>query len=143
MSKRFGLFLLVGGTAAAVNIAARALFNIWVPYGVAIVLAYIPATALAYWLNRAFVFEKSKYSSAAPEVAFFLLVNLSGLIQTWIVSMLLAQIVFPWWAGQAPDMAIPRPRLLAHICGLASLSLTSYFGHKHLSFRQHSPQNSN
>ncbi|TDN67193.1 GtrA family protein [Paraburkholderia sp. BL10I2N1] len=129
-SKDFLMFLLTGGFAAAVNWGSRIVYNIWVPYSVAIVVAYITGMITAFILAKLFVFTKSTQSTARS-VFFFTLVNLVAVLQTWAVSIGLAYYLFPrvglnW-----------HTRDIAHLIGVAVPVFTSYLGHKKWSFKGH------
>ena len=128
VSKSFLLFLLTGGFAAAVNWGSRIVYNKWMPYSAAIVVAYITGIITAFILAKLFVFTKSTQSTGRS-VFFFTLVNLVAVVQTWAVSVGLAYYVFPrmgmtWHA-----------RDLAHAVGVAVPVFTSYIGHKKWSFK--------
>jgi len=126
---RFIKFLLTSGLATAVNIASRALLSFLLPYEVTIIVAHLIGMAVAYSLARQYVFETSG-NSIKQELMGFALVNLLSLAQVWLISVSLYRLVFP-----ALDWTY-QPALLAHIIGVGSLVFTSYFGHKHISFRQ-------
>jgi putative flippase GtrA len=125
--RRFVLFVLAGGVAAAVNILSRIVFNWAVPYEVAIVLAYVCGMITAYLLNKYFVFEASGRAVTSESLR-FALVNLAAVAQVWVVSVGLARLVFPaigiTW----------RADTVAHVIGVAVPVFTSYLGHKHFSF---------
>jgi len=128
LRSQFVLFLLVGGTAAAVNFLSRLVINLWTSYAVAVVIAFGFGVLTAFVLNRLFVFKGSN-RSIHHQMTWFLVVNLFGLAQTLAVSVLLAQYVFPasafhWHADS-----------VAHIIGILFPLISSYFGHKYLSFR--------
>lgn len=128
VSKSFLLFLLTGGFAAAVNWGSRIVYNKWMPYSAAIVVAYITGMITAFILAKLFVFTKSTQSTGRS-VFFFTLVNLVAVLQTWVVSVSLAYYVFPrmgftWHA-----------RDVAHAVGVAVPVFTSYVGHKRWSFK--------
>ena len=129
--KPFVLFLLVGGFAAGVNIAARALWNLLVPYEIAIVLAFPIALTVAFTLDRRFVFRPSG-RSVAGNYWRFTVVNLLALCQVWIVSVGLARYGFPLigftWHTDT----------IAHSIGVASPAFTSFFAHWHFSFKSKS-----
>jgi putative flippase GtrA len=82
----------------------------------------------AYVLARIFVFPRSG-RSAPQEFLRFALVNVVSLTQVWAVSVGLAYHLFP-----AIGLAW-QPELVAHVIGLASITVTSYYLHKHFSFR--------
>ena len=125
--KRFALFLFAGGTAALVNILSRIAFNWFMPYEVAIVVAYLCGMTMAYLLNKRFVFTSSG-RGVASEYTRFALVNLAAVAQVWIVSVGLARLVFPaisfTWHAET----------VAHVIGVTIPVFTSYLGHKHFSF---------
>ena len=101
--RRFVAFLLTGGLAALVNILSRIGFE-WLlrhedigpatAYGGAVILAYLVGMTTAFTLARAFVFAGSG-RAIHVEYGRFALVNVAALAQVWIVSMLLARLVFP------------------------------------------------
>jgi putative flippase GtrA len=128
VSKDFLLFLLTGGFAAAVNWSSRIVYNIWLPYSAAIVVAYITGMITAFVLAKLFVFTKSTQSTA-HSAFFFTLVNLVAVVQTWAASVGLAYYVFPrigfTW----------HVRDIAHAVGVAVPVFTSYLGHKKWSFK--------
>lgn len=128
MSRQFLIFLLAGGIAAAVNFCSRILYNDWMNFSAAIVLAYATGMVAAFILGKLFVFRDSRQPLHHAAV-FFVLVNLVGVVQTWAISMVLAYYALP-----ALGMTL-YVREIAHGIGLAVPAFTSYIGHKHLSFR--------
>lgn len=126
---RFVLFLAAGGTAALVNIGARIALDAVMPYVAAIVLAYVIGMATAFTLNRRFVFQGSTHP-VATQAGWFVTVNVAALLQTLLVSLLFARLVFPW-SGMDH-----HPETVAHVIGVVVPVFTSYLGHKHLSFRR-------
>lgn len=128
-STTFFLFLLTGGFSAAVNWGSRIVYNMWMPYSYAIVLAYLTGMACAFVLAKTFVFTTSSQTTGRSALL-FALVNVAAVAQTWAVSMLLAFHVFPalgmtWYA-----------REIAHAIGVAVPVFTSYVGHKRLTFKK-------
>lgn len=125
--RRYALFVLASGFAAAINLLARALFSNVVSFGWAIMLAYLVGMAVAFGLNRYFVFERSN-KPVLHELLWFALVNTLGLLQVWSISIWLAEYVFPrlkfYW----------HPELVAHALSVLPLLATSYFGHLLLTF---------
>ena len=121
-------FLLTSGFAAAVNILSRMAFSVLVPYEVAIVVAYLLGMTVAFVLARRFVFDKSGHSPTT-EYARFAMVNAVALVQVWAVSVALARWVFPAIGFDH------QPELVAHVIGVLSPAVTSYYGHKLFSFR--------
>ncbi len=129
MSPRFLRFLLVGGFAAGVNFLSRIGLSRFMDYGWAVFWAYLVGMLTAYLLSRFAVFEPSG-KHPAREMAWFVFVNLLALVQVWAISVGLAEYAFPavgfTW----------HPEEVAHLIGLSVPAVTSYFGHKYLTFRQ-------
>lgn len=128
MSRQFLVFLLTGGTAAAVNFGSRIAYSLWFGFSTAVILAYLTGMVTAFVLARLFVFKTSG-QSLHRSALFFALVNLVAAVQTWAISMALAYIVLPAWGVTqfAPE--------IAHAVGVMVPVFTSYLGHKRWSFR--------
>ncbi|PTT79891.1 hypothetical protein DBR42_20510 [Pelomonas sp. HMWF004] len=127
-SRQFLIFLLTGGLAAAVNFGARILFSQWMGYSAAIVLAYLVGMTTAFLLARQFVFKEGK-QALHHSAMYFVLVNVVAVLQTWAVSVGLANHVLP---ALGVTHFVPE---IAHAVGVVVPVFTSYLGHKHLSFR--------
>ena len=127
-SRQFLVFLLTGGTAALVNLGSRILYNRWVDYSMAIILAYLTGMVTAFLLAKLFVFQESRQSLRRSALV-FCLVNLVAVAQTWAISMLLAYYALP-----AMGVTV-FAREIAHAVGVAVPVFTSYIGHKRWSFR--------
>lgn len=121
-------FLLTGGIAAAVNFSSRIVFDLWMDYSAAIIIAYLIGMVTAFILAKLFVFKTSQQSFHRSAL-FFTLVNLVAVVQTWGISLLLAYHLLPWFGM---TRFIPE---IAHAFGVAVPVFTSYVGHKHWSFR--------
>jgi len=127
VNSEFIRFVLVGGVAAFVNIVSRLFLSSLMPFEAAVVIAYLVGMVTAFCLSRQFVFEKSE-RHVGNEAMRFVLVNLAALLQVWIVSVGLAAWIFPriGFVWQA--------ELIAHMIGVLSPVVTSYFGHKYFTF---------
>ena len=99
------------------------------PYEAAIVVAYLIGMTTAWTLARLFVFQKSG-RSRTEEYGRFALVNVAGVVQVFVISVGLADYLFPavGFAWHAEEVA--------HVIGVAAPIFTSYLGHKHFSFAQ-------
>lgn len=128
MSRQFVIFLVTGGLAAAVNFSSRILYNQWVDFSVAVVLAYLTGMVTAFVLARHFVFTESSQSMQRSAL-WFVVVNMVAVIQTWVISMLLAYYVLP---RMGLTKFIPE---IAHAVGVVVPVFTSYLGHKRFSFK--------
>ena len=127
-SRQFLVFLLTGGTAAAVNFFSRMVYQRWFDFSTAVILAYITGMVTAYVLAKLFVFKDSS-QPLHRSALFFVLVNLIAIAQTWAVSMGLAYYLLP-------SMGITLfAKEIAHAVGVVVPVFTSYVGHKHFSFR--------
>ncbi len=125
-TRRFITFVLTSGLAAGVNVGSRWLLSLILPYAAAVALAYCAGMATAFLLARAFVFERT--ADWRGELARFAMVNAIAFAQVWCVSMVLAELLFPWlgFAWHADTVA--------HVVGVGSPIVTSYLLHKHFSF---------
>lgn len=131
MKAQFVRFLIVGCIAATANIASRAIFSTWIGYLPAVVAAYAVGVATAFLLNRGWVFDSSG-RHWSNEAAWFLAINLLGVIQTLLVSWALSRRLFP-----ALGLAQGEPwDTFAHGAGVATPLLSSFIGYKYLSFRK-------
>ena len=129
LSAQFLRFVVAGGIAAAANYGSRFLFSTWLPYPAAITCAYLVGMAVAFALMRQHVFAASG-QPLLPQVVKFSVVNLLALLQTLVVSLVLARWVFPAMGVQEHVEAI------AHLVGVAVPVFTSFIGHRQLTFRR-------
>jgi putative flippase GtrA len=127
-SPQFFKFLLAGGFAATVNFGSRIVFNHWMPFSAAIVIAYIVGMITAFILTKLFVFTDS-VRPTWQSALFFILVNIAAVLQTWAVSLGLAYYVLPWLGISW------HPKEIAHALGVVVPVFTSYIGHKKLTFK--------
>ena len=127
MSRQFMAFLITGGLAAAVNFGSRIVYNQWVGFSAAVVLAYLTGMVTAFVLARLFVFTDSEQSMQRSAL-WFMLVNLIAVLQTWAISIALYYLL--------PLAGLTRhvPEL-AHAVGIVVPVFTSYLGHKKYSFK--------
>jgi putative flippase GtrA len=129
MSRRqFSLFFLAGGIAASVNIGSRVLLGNLMPYALSIVVAYLLGMLTAFTLNRRFVFPGAA-NPLHQQALWFALINVAALAQTLLVSVGLARWLFPamGWTW--------HPETIAHVVGVMVPIVSSYIGHKRLTFR--------
>lgn len=124
---QFARFLVTGGIAAAANIGSRYIFNLVMPFEVAIVVAYLIGMTTAYVLAKLFVFDPSG-RSAVDEFKRFAIVNVFALALVWVISVGLARGLFPaiGFTWHAAD--------LAHVIGVLAPAVSSYIGHKRYTF---------
>lgn len=125
---QFMSFAVTGGVAAICNIGSRILLSRAFGFRAAVSIAYLVGMAVAFVLARMFVFEKSP-TAWHRQFGRFFLVNLLGFAQVWLVSVGLEQWLFP------KMHLLWHPDDVAHLIGVASPVVVSYYAHKHFSFR--------
>lgn len=121
-------YLASGGIAAAANYGSRFVFSLWLPFEAAVVAAYLVGMVTAFLLMRRFAFTDSQ-TSTRQQVLGFCIVNGAAVLQTVLVSSLLARVVLPALGAPGNHEAI------SHAVGVAVPVITSYFGHRYLTFR--------
>jgi putative flippase GtrA len=124
--KQAGLFLLAGGSAAAVNVLSRMAYSLVMPLPPAVVLAYLTGMVTAFALNRCFVFSDAR-DDVGKRAARFVVVNLLAILQTLAVTLGLA------WVLRQTRMAAAA-ETVAHLIGVSVPVFTSYLMHKHWTF---------
>jgi len=128
-TRQFILFFVCNTFAAGVNFGSRILFSMVTPYEIAIVLAYCCGLFTAFILNKIFVFD-AKHGKTSKQLFGFVIVNILGLAQTLLFSLLFRNIIFPQIGYDFyPDEA-------AHLIGVAIPVFTSFLGHKYFSFKK-------
>lgn len=127
-SRQFGWFLLAGGIAALANWSSRFIFNLFMSYAAAIVAAYALGMAVAFVLNKRYVFPYSRRPVAA-EMSFFVLFNLAAFPVVWAIAYVLGERILPG--------VLPRQLALAlgHGCAVAVPALVNFVLHKSITFR--------
>lgn len=128
-SKQFIKFLVAGGLAATINFSSRFIYSTFVDFSLAVILAFCTGLASGYVLAKLYVFGKSQ-NTTRQEIALYILINLLALIQTWVISILLANYMLATMVAQNLSEGI------AHFVGVISPVFTSFIGHKYLTFRQ-------
>ncbi len=125
---QFTRFLIAGGIAALANFTSRIGFSTFVAYEVAIVLAYLVGMTVAFILMRGAVFDGDG-KPLAPQVLRFAGVNVLAVLQTLVISVVLAR-----WA--LPAMGVhEQAELIGHAVGVLVPVFTSFIGHRLFTFR--------
>jgi len=125
---QFSAFVVAGGLAALVNFGSRIVLGHWMPYWLSVVVAYLIGMMTAFALNRLFVF-KSPSQDIRSQALWFAVINLAAVAQTLAVSLMLYHWIFPVMGLRY------HSETLAHAVGVAVPVVTSYLGHKRLTFR--------
>ncbi len=128
VSRKFLRFLVTGGIAAMANFLSRLLYNEWVGYSAAILLAYVTGMIVAFVLARLFVFQESR-QVLHRSAMFFVLVNVAALLQTWGIAIGLSHYLLP---AIGATSFIPET---SHAIGIVVPAFSSYLGHRYWSFR--------
>ncbi len=128
-SQQVPRFLFAGGAAAAANVGSRFIFNLWVEYEWAVLLAFLVGLSVGFLLMRAYVFD-ARGRPLRPQVAKYLAVNLFALLQTFLISIVLAR-----WALPAVGMAASHAESAGHLAGVMAPIVTSYFAHRLITFK--------
>lgn len=128
MKREFLGFLVAGGIAAAANVLSRIVFSRFLWLEAAVVAAYLVGMAVAFVLMRTHVFPRSGKPLRAQVYA-FTVVNVLAVVQTLIVTVVLAR-----WL--LPSAGVTRfVEEIAHVVGVCVPIFTSFLGHKYWSFR--------
>lgn len=127
-NKQFISFIFLNGLAAIANFSSRIIFSSVVSYSYAIILAYGVGMVTAYLLCRFFIFRPA-VNRTHIQIFYFTIVNVFALLQTLIISLLFAHYLLRDLDNQSLQEAI------GHFIGLCAPVVTSYFGHKYITFR--------
>ncbi|KQV44975.1 MULTISPECIES: GtrA family protein [unclassified Duganella] len=128
LNKEFLRFLVAGGIAAGANFGSRFVFSTFLDYAPAVFFAYLVGMLVAFTLMRGHVF-KAQDGALASQVGKFVGVNVLAVLQTLAISLLLARWLLPSLG------IVEHAEALAHLAGVLVPVVTSYFGHKFLTFR--------
>ena len=128
LKPEFLRFLVAGGIAAGANFGSRFVFSLFLGYGFAVFFAYLVGMLVAFLLMRGHVFD-AKNGPLLPQVAKFVGVNAVAVLQTLVISLVLARWVLPSFG------IVEHAEALAHLVGVLVPVVTSYFGHKLFTFR--------
>jgi len=127
--RRIIIFLITGGFAALINFSSRFIYSEFYSFQVAVVLSYITGMLVALPLFKKFVFKDSG-NKIRYESAMFVLVNIVAIFLTWMVSRWLADYFFPSVGYDTYKYEV------AHFIGILIPAISSYFGHKYLTFKK-------
>jgi putative flippase GtrA len=128
INAQFGRFLVVGGIALVLHWLSRFVFNWFVGYGWAIVMAYLIGIAAAFLLNRVYVFTYSD-QTFEHEALWFFLVNIAAFPMVWSVAYVLGDRVLTNWMPQQPAFAI------GHAVAIVLPTFVNFALHKLITFR--------
>ncbi len=122
-------FLIAGGIAAALNWSARFVCSFFMPFELAVVAAFTVGLVSGFTLMRYWVFG-AEADPVGRQFVTYVAVNLFALVQTVVVSSVLARWLLPWAGVERHAHGI------AHAAGIVVPAITSFFGHKKATFRK-------
>lgn len=128
LTPEFLRFLVAGGIAAGANFGSRFAFSSFLDYGFAVFFAYLVGMLVAFLLMRGHVFDANN-GPLAPQVMKFIGVNFVAVLQTLVISLVLAR-----WLLRSFGL-VDHAEALAHLVGVLVPVVSSYFGHKFFTFR--------
>ena len=126
--RQFITFILSGGTSAIINIISRVILSNFFRFEIAILISYAIGMITAFFLAKKFVFLNSKKSIKKSFPA-FALVNMISVLQTFLVSILIKNLLLIFFNN------LSLIELISHTCGLSILVFTSFYGHKYITFK--------
>lgn len=126
---QFLLFIFAGLLAAIMNFSSRILLSHYLSFSYAIVTAYLIGMTSGFLLFKIFIFKNS-HNKTSVEIIFFVSINILGLFQTLLVSLLFLDIIFKHFI-----VNVHVKEAASHFIGIASTIFTSYLGHKYFTFR--------
>lgn len=121
-------FLLLGGTAAAINWIVRFPLSLFMPFPAAVFVAYLIGMSAGFTLYRAYVFPGSSLPLGI-QIGLFLAVNLVGAVVVMGVSIILLEWLLPVLGWSLV------PEAIAHGSAIAVGAGINFVGHKYLTFR--------
>ncbi|MFT3802264.1 MAG: GtrA family protein [Burkholderiaceae bacterium] len=127
LTRQFVNFLFVGGLAALLHWLARIALSQWMPFQVAVLLAYGIGMGVAFVLNSLFVFAGSSKPRAA-QARDFVMTNLAFLPVVWIVSIGLEWLFRRW-------LPVPRAEAFAHAVAVAVPTFATFLIYKFFAFK--------
>jgi putative flippase GtrA len=107
----------------------RHVISFYLSYSASIIISQIIGIIITFILNKIFIFAKGR-QKLSISVLFFVLVNIESLLQTLLLSNVFL------WLFKKLNIDFYNP-ITAHFIGVGSTSITSYIGHKLLSFKDY------
>ncbi len=127
-TRQFGLFVLAGIAAALLHWGSRVIFNEFMEFRFALIVAYVVGLVSAFVLNKWFVFPASGQALGA-EVRYFVFFNVAAFPLVWGASVALAECLMPSVGF------VWHPREVAHAIAIALPLVLNFFLHKFVTFK--------
>jgi len=128
-TREFMAFLACNTFAAGVNFGSRIVFSMVMQFEIAVFFAFCCGLLTAFTLNKFFVFH-AKHGNTGKQLFGFVVVNILGLGQIYLFSLLFRNLIFPGIGFTFHHDEI------AHLIGISIPAFTSFLGHKYFSFRK-------
>lgn len=128
LRREFIRFLFLGGLAAAVNFFSRIALGHFMSYLESMIVSYLLGFGVAYFLFRHYAFPSTQ-NNYKRELFYFVMVNILGIIQTCLISIAL----FDYGLNFITSTLLREE--VAHLIGIGVPAISSYFGHKYLTFK--------
>lgn len=126
-------FLIAGSVAALVNWVARFPLELVMPFAAAVLAAMVIGMLCGFLLYDRWVFPGST-RALASKIRDFVAVNFVSQVVMFIVTIGVRELLlFAGWA--ATPLAITLSGAGAHLLGIASGAIVSFFGHRAITFR--------
>jgi putative flippase GtrA len=130
-TRQFLGFLGVGASAAFLQWSSRILFSLWMPFYVAVALAYAIGMIVAFTLNSLFVFPNS-VKPRRQQASNFVAINLAFFPVVWIASIT--------FDAALRQLGLVRgSEALAHGAALALPMAATFLFYKFVAFKEPSP----
>ena len=126
--RQFLKFLIAGGFAAFANIISRVILSYFFSYEISIICSFIVGLFFGYLLMRNYVFS-FRSNLFFTQIIRFLIINFIALLQTFLITIIFKYLLDFFLEN------IDIKELIAHIIGVSFPALTSYFAHKHFTFK--------
>lgn len=124
----FVRFVATGAVAAVVNLTVATLCRMVMPFPVALIIGYVAGMIVAFYMFQKIIF-RDPTGPVGKRMFRFTVVNLVGLALSWCVSMMMA-----YWVLPAMHWTF-HPEFVANAVGIAVPAVSSYFGHKHYTYK--------
>ena len=131
------LYFCAAFAAMLVNVGSRFLLSKWIPFALAVFIAYWIGHVVNFILSNTIVFKGKEERNTTTTFLKFTLVACVGLAVTFIVSLLvrlLLEKAFPFWNSEIRDT-------IAHLMGIGCSFVFNYIGHLFFSFKNLNSKN--
>jgi putative flippase GtrA len=125
----FVRFFVTGVTATVGNLSTVWLVRPWLSYQISILVGIAVGFTISFLLTKLFAFRSPSWKRAGGELARFILVYGVGVAINWTTSMVLGAWLLHYFLP--PRFA----ELAGALVGSSTMMFTSYFGHRHFTYR--------